>query len=311
MHGDESTATLALMDMLSFFAGEGHARVGMGDLARRCSIYMIPILNPDGAERRTRHTAPGIDMNRDARQFATPEARFLRNAHRLIRPSFGFNLHDQELSTVGDSSDITAIALLAPAADVQRRVPASRRRAMQVASVIARSLKPLAAGRIGRYNDAYEPRAFGDMMQSWGTSTVLVESGHWVNDPGKKEIRRLNFVGLLSAIQSISSGSFRKAKLREYTGLQENGKRGYGIVVRGAVVVHNQKYRIKTDIGFQLERIKGKTVARAKEVGDLRDFGAIFNVKGRGVVLNSREIKIESVLSAKQFNRMVQANLKW
>ena len=311
MHGDESTATLALMDMLSFFARGGLAKAGMGSLAERCSLYMIPILNPDGAEVQTRHTAAGIDMNRDARRCVTPEARFLRNVHRIIHPSFGFNLHDQELSTVGNSSNLTAIALLAPAAEERRRVSASRKRAMQVASVMASSLKPLAEGRIGSYNDAFEPRAFGDMMQSWGTSTVLVESGHWVNDPGKEKIRLLNFVGLLSAIESIASGSFRKAGLKAYSDLQENGKRAYGVVVRGATVVHGPSFRIKADIGFQLERLKGRVIARIREVGDLRDFGAMLSIKGGKVIVNSSKVRIGDAVQINKLNKMLGTNLAW
>ena len=305
MHGDEPTATLALMDMFAFLARDGLVRTGLTDLPHRCSLFFIPILNPDGAERRTRQTSDGIDMNRDARRFATPEARFLRKAHRSIRPSFGFNLHDQELSTVGSTGDITALALLAPAADAKRKVNATRRAAMQVASCIVRALEPLAKGRLASYNDAFEPRAFGDRMQSWGTSTVLVESGHWKNDPGKETIRRLNFVALLSAVRSIADGSHRKSGLAAYQGLEPNGKRAYDIIVRGAAVG-----KVRTDIGFQLERARGSVgmTARVRELGDLGGLGAVLDVPGRNVRLEPGIVQVESTLGMTELRNLIGVN---
>jgi hypothetical protein len=145
-------------------------------------------------------------------------------------------------------------------------------------------------------------------MQSWGTSTVLVESGHWINDPGKETIRRLNFIGLLSAISAISSGSFRVERLDSYRNLEPNGKRAYDIIVRGAKVVHDGDYHANADIGFQLERTKGsrKVVARVKELGDLRDFGAVFTVPGRGLTVHTRDVPVERTLSLTKLGRILR-----
>ena len=45
-------------------------------------------------------------------------------------------------------------------------------------------------GHIGRYSDDYEPRAFGDNFQTWGTSTILIETGGWKGDPEKQFLRK-------------------------------------------------------------------------------------------------------------------------
>jgi len=181
---------------------------------------------------------------------------------------------------------------------------------MAVASVIVQSLEPLARGRLGSYNDAFEPRAFGDTMQSWGTSTILVESGHWEEDFGKNTIRRLNFVGLLCAIRAIASGSYKKTGMAGYSKLVPNGKRAYDVITRGAQVIHGT-YSVKADAGFQLEREKGTgaLVARVREVGDLRGFGAIFNVSGRGVLLDTRALPVDSTLLLETLRITLRADL--
>src|SRR5207247_8238712 len=107
MHGDESTATLALMDMFNFFLHCSAKEKWVSQMFNDATLYFIPMLNPDGAERVERRTAAGIDMNRDALERMTPEARMLRERQRRLKPAFGFNLHDQELSYVGNSKDVT------------------------------------------------------------------------------------------------------------------------------------------------------------------------------------------------------------
>ena len=58
MHGDESTATMALADIFSFLARHPeHALVRA--LSRRLSLHFVPMLNPDGAARFQRQTRPG------------------------------------------------------------------------------------------------------------------------------------------------------------------------------------------------------------------------------------------------------------
>jgi hypothetical protein len=122
MHGDESTATMALADILSWMASDaGDHRELRQRLSSKLKIVMIPMLNPDGAELFQRENAAGIDINRDARSLSTPEARALKSLRDSIRPHFGFNLHDQNARTLtGGAGSQVAIALLAPAADEGR-----------------------------------------------------------------------------------------------------------------------------------------------------------------------------------------------
>jgi hypothetical protein len=309
MHGDESTATLALMDILNFLLHYGRREKWVHEMLTECTLFFIPMLNPDGAERIQRRTAVGIDMNRDAETLATPEARILRDAQRRLVPSFGFNLHDQELSSVGTSNNVTALALLAPAVDNSNSNPRVRRRAMRVAALIARTLKQFAEGHLTQYDDSYEPRAFGDGMQSWGTSTVLIESGHWPKDPQKAFIRKLNFVAILSAARAISNGSYEDVDLEWYTSLPQNGKKMYDIIIRGVLLQH-ASWSHRVDIGLSrpqsYERVSESTMVTIEEIGDLSTYGGLEIIDGGGRRISPSFLRVEKVLSLKDLLDVLQ-----
>jgi hypothetical protein len=185
MHGDESTATMALADVLAWLADPAspadplHAR-----LAAALTVVAVPMLNPDGAERFQRENARGVDVNRDARRLATPEARALAALHGALRPAFGFNLHDQRAHTSGGpGGPRVAVALLAPAADAGGAYGPTRAAARLVAAELAATLEREIPGRVARYDETFDPRAFGEYMQRRGTSTVLIESGRPTRRP--------------------------------------------------------------------------------------------------------------------------------
>src|SRR5437867_4086242 len=187
MHGDESTATMAIADTLNCIL-RTRSRAEIEQIISHLTIHFLPMLNPDGTARCQRRTSQRIDMNRDAIAFRTPEARILRDLHHSLLPIFVYNLHDQELSTVGTSRTLAAVALLAPAFDAESSDNDVRVRAKHLAATFAGAIHRFIPGGIARYDDEFEPRAFGDNMQKWGTSTLLVESGHAFNDPEKNLI---------------------------------------------------------------------------------------------------------------------------
>ena len=130
MHGNESTTTKALLDLLNFFRKAD-------ELARkvlaRCTITLVPILNPDGAAAYTRVNANKVDLNRDARERKEPESILLRKLYDKIAPDYCFNLHDQRtIFNVGKTSKPASVSFLAPAADAERTETASRIVSMQL-----------------------------------------------------------------------------------------------------------------------------------------------------------------------------------
>ncbi len=296
MHGDEYTATLALVDIFNFIARRLSEEKWIREMLDETTLYFIPMLNPDGAERRQRHTALNIDLNRDALTLMTSEANLLRTVQKKLKPQFGFNLHDQSLWTAGDSPEITAIALLAPALDKKRSAPPVRLRSMRVAALISRMLNQFIPVNLATYDDAFEPRAFGDNMQSWGTSTVLIESGHAPNDPEKRLIRQLNFVAILGALRCIGNGSYQDVELDWYRRLPQNGKWVYDIIVRNVLLIHRgHDWSHSVDIGLSIPANTNPVplVVTVKEIGDLSTHCALETIDGNMRSLSSSFLTLE------------------
>ena len=286
MHGDESTATMALADVLRFLAEGGDDPLRQR-LARELTVVFVPMLNPDGAELFQRENAAGVDVNRDARRLSTPEARALQGVRDRLRPDFGFNLHDQGARTrVGRTGPQAAIALLAPPASEDRRYDAVRTRARLVAATIARTLEPEIAGRIAKYDDSFNPRAFGDLMQQWGTSTVLIESGALPGDPQKQRLRALNVAAVLSALDAIATGRYAAADPAAYESLPYNTGGASDLLVLGGRLVLPGAAPMPVDVAINYDDAVARTGPRVREVGDLRDLVALDTIDASGLFLH-------------------------
>ncbi|MBT8319999.1 MAG: peptidase M14, partial [Gramella sp.] len=94
-----------------------------------------------------------------------------------------------------------------------------------------RIIQKYAPGQVGRYNDDFEPRAFGDNIQKWGTRTILIESGGYPEDVEKQEIRKLNYVSILSAIYTIAKGNYKELPLEEYEKIPENDRKLFDLKI--------------------------------------------------------------------------------
>src|SRR5436190_19313627 len=177
MHGDEPTATAALFDVFDYFQRH-RADPAVQRILSSLTLYIVPMLNPDGAERFQRRNAQQIDVNRDALSLQTPEGRLLKLLRDRFEPKLGFNLHNQSWgTTVGDPPKPASISLLSVAYDKERSENAGRTLSKKVCAVIRDALEPFASGQIGRYDDEFEVRAFGDNLTLWGTPVVLIETG--------------------------------------------------------------------------------------------------------------------------------------
>lgn len=225
MHGDEPTATQALADIFQWLTAKDDGFDSVRKKIRESlTLYFIPMLNPDGATRFTRRNFHGIDINRDAVRLQTPEGRILKRVRDSLQADWAFNLHDQNRSTSVNGNP-ASVSLLAPPYNESRQVNETRGDAMKMVRHIYEQLLPFIPGNIGIYNDEFEPRAFGDNIQKWGSRTVLIESGGYQNDWERQEIRKLNFVMLLSALESMSTGSYRKLNVKSYYQIPKNSHR--------------------------------------------------------------------------------------
>ncbi len=249
MHGDESTATMAIFDILNFFESD-EFQDEKSMMLHNLKIHFLPMLNPDGAEKFTRRNTLGIDINRDALRLQSPEAKTLKRIRDSLDADFGFNLHDQSKYYNAERTEKPAtISFLAPAYNYEKEINEVRANAMKVIIQMNKVLQKFAPGQVGRYNDDFEPRAFGDNIQKWGTSTILIESGGYPDDPEKQEIRKLNFVSILGALHSIASGSYNSIDISLYENIPNNDRMLFDLKLSGLSYELNGKNYI-LDLGI-------------------------------------------------------------
>jgi hypothetical protein len=234
MHGDEATATMALFDLFNFLAADDEFNQLRQYLLKNLELHFVPMLNPDGAQIWTRTNAMKIDINRDAENLATPEAKALMDLGKKLKPSFGFNLHDQSTYyAAGKKTANTAtISFLAPAFNVAKDMNPVRTRAVQVISTMNSAIQTIIPNRVAKYNDTYDSRCFGDTFQGMGISAILIESGGYPLDPEKQNIRRVNFYAMLTALTSIADQSYLNANVNTYWNLPNNSNNLHDIIIR-------------------------------------------------------------------------------
>jgi len=206
------------------------------------------------------------------------------------------------LSTVGISTELTAIALLAPAMDAQKSLNDVRARAKHLASVFGEVMSARTPGRVARYDDSFEPRAFGDNMQRWGTSTVLVESGHAIGDPEKESIRRLNFIGILASLYAIATGEYNTSDSVSYDLLPFNTKKAYDLLIRNVRIDHEHGQPTAADLGISYQvDTHSEMPARLVDLGDLRTFVGVREIDARGKMIPASSVVLGKPLDWEAF----------
>ncbi|MDX1471630.1 MAG: peptidase M14, partial [Flavobacteriaceae bacterium] len=256
----------------NFFNSEGfedEKRV----ILENTTLHFMPMVNPDGAENFTRRNVLSIDLNRDALRLQTPEAQTLKKVRDSLEADFGFNLHDQSTYYNAEGTPKPAtISFLAPAYNFEKEINPVRKRAMQIIVSMNQNLQQLVPGQVGRYSDDFEPRAFGDNFQKWGTSTILIESGGYKDDAEKQEIRKLNFVSILSALLTIANDSYNGIDISEYEKIPNNDRKLFDLKIKGATYQFgNNEYII--DLGINHNEIGIDNQTDYYNVGGIMDIG--------------------------------------
>jgi hypothetical protein len=246
MHGDEATGTMALFDLFNFLQSDNPL---VKLLAENCKLFIIPMVNPDGAAAFTRRSSQLIDINRDFLQEATPEASILKKCRNDIEPEFGFNLHDQiTLWSVTGSLKPATLSFLAPSYDADLSINETRKKAMLVIADMFNDMDQILPQHIGLFKDEYEPRAFGDNFQAAGTSTILIEAGGYASDFEKQEIRAYYFSAMLTGLKAIASKSYEKQTLDNYFHIPKNNKEIFHVLIH-----HVQLHGIEVSIGINYD----------------------------------------------------------
>jgi len=288
MHGNESTATMALFDLFNFLEGKGDKYEELRKLLKsQLQLKFIPMLNPDGADAFKRRNALDIDLNRDAISLISPEAVILKKARDDFEPEFGFNLHDQQIYyNVVNTPKQATISLLAPAYNEATDINDVRGRAMQTIASMNSLLQELIPGQVGKYDDAFEPRAFGDNIQKWGTSTILIESGGLVGDPEKQELRKINFMLLLDALYTIATRGYTQYSTDQYFAIPDNGFQLMDLLIEEMQVpVNGTWYPI--DLAIRRRETEGRAgysfTGSVEDLGDMQIFFGLETLDAKGL----------------------------
>ena len=320
MHGDEPTATQAIFDILNYFSS-GQKNSVQKLLLKKLRFHFLPMLNPDGAEVFTRRNTLGIDINRDALDLASPEGRTLKSVRDSLEADFGFNLHDQSKYYNAERTDKPAtLSYLAPAYNYEKDINEVRGNAMKVIVLMNELVQGFAPGQVGRYNDDFEPRAFGDNIQKWGTSTILIESGGFLNDAEKQEIRKLNYVSILAALYSIATKSYEKIDLAAYEKIPQNDRKLFDLKIEDVQYeLLGNTYTL--DIGVHYLEVDNAshseyfTKAQIMDLGDLSTYYGYETMRAKGYKIIPGKIytpkKGEQPTKEKAFSLLKKGYVYW
>lgn len=273
MHGDEPTATPAVLDMFVYLQ-KNRNKSWVKELEKKLTIRVVPMLNPDGAELFQRRNLQSIDINRDAVDLQTPEGQLLKKLRDEWQPDIGFNLHNQQsLTTAGNTNKQAAISLLAVLGNPEGKTNDGHERNKRICALMISALNNFIEGHIARYDDEYNPRAFGDRISEWGTPVILIETGALY---GKDEmfLVKLNFVAFLTALKSLVDKSESKADAKIYDNLPRNDSGNvYNYIFRRANIINfaESVEPFVADVSLNAERRRASEAAPTyiREIGDL------------------------------------------
>ena len=250
MHGNETTTTKAVMDLIQVLSS------GLFDsLLRKLRICIIPMLNPDGSQDYTRENANRIDLNRDAMDLSQAESRYLDSCFKQFSPDFCFNLHDQRtIYNTGGLPVPATLSFLSPAKDTVRSSTGNRLRAMKLIAAVAADLKTDLPHGIGRYDDTFNPKCVGDRFQKQGTPTVLFEAGHYPGDYEREETRYYVFRALLAALQLIDTEDYLKYNQGDYEAIPPNTRDFVDLRITNPEVLH-PRFKGRSELLIQFREV--------------------------------------------------------
>lgn len=270
MHGNESTGTRAMFDVMRFLTTDNPIAVSIKE---QLGIVFIPMLNPDGANAYTRRTAVGIDPNRDLVAKQSVEIKTLLKELKSSDYEVLFNLHDQRsIFNVGETNQPATLSFLAPSVNVEREVTSGRKQTMGIISAINKEMQILMPGRVGRYTDEFYLTATGDNFQKEGYCSVLFEAGHSPGDRNRNETRKQNSLAIISGLYYLASHSDYAKNHTAYFDIPQNGQMFTDVIIRNCKVEAMESQRIDLALQARDTLVKGSLLVKYHivDIGDLK-----------------------------------------
>ena len=273
MHGNESSGTRAMFDVINFF--EQKSELAQAILSN-LTIDFIPMLNPDGANVNTRRNAVGIDINRDFLAKESTEIHVLLNQIEKGNYQTLFNLHDQRtIFNVGQTAKPATLSFLAPSYNVEEDVNEVRKKTMGIIQAMNTELQKIIPGQVGRYTSEFYPMSTGDNFTKMGYPCVLFEAGHFPDDYQRNETRKYNALAIIAGLNALLAKE--NLPFDSYTNIPQNGQKYLDIILRQVQIKNEEKSSI-VDLGiyfedyYNVEKNSVEQHAKITEIGDLRKF---------------------------------------
>ena len=273
MHGNESSGTRAMFDVINFF--EQKSELAQAILSN-LTIDFIPMLNPDGANVNTRRNAVGIDINRDFLAKESTEIHVLLNQIEKGSYQTLFNLHDQRtIFNVGQTAKPATLSFLAPSYNVEEDVNEVRKKTMGIIQAMNTELQKIIPGQVGRYTSEFYPMSTGDNFTKMGYPCVLFEAGHFPDDYQRNETRKYNALAIIAGLNALLAKE--NLPFDSYTNIPQNGQKYLDIILRQVQIKNEEKSSV-VDLGiyfedyYNEEKNSVEQHAKITEIGDLRKF---------------------------------------
>lgn len=273
MHGNESTTTKAVWDMVNFLqSDEPLAKT----ILEECTLMVVPMLNPDGANVYTRENSNKVDLNRDAKNLTQPESIAFRKLFDSFQSDFCFNFHDQRtLFSAGKTKKPATVSFLSPASNQERHITPSREVAMKLIVAMNAMLQNHIPGQVGRYDDGFNENCIGDRLQMSEVPTILFESGHYPNDYEREKTREFIFLSIVEALKIIATDEIDDFKTGDYFSIPGNQKLFFDVLVKRPEVV-NTAFKAGDFVGIQYKEVlvgeKIVFIPEIAEIGPLEGF---------------------------------------
>lgn len=315
MHGDEPTATSALIDFFAVLQNHREAE-WVKQIENAVTIRAVPMLNPDGAELYIRRNLQGIDINRDAADLKTPEARLLKMLRDEWQPDIGFNLHNQNvLTAAGKTNSQAAISFLVVYGDPAKTSSEGHERNKRLTAVMIDALQPFIRGNIARYNDEWTPTAFGDNFSAWGTPVILIETGGLYGHD-EMFLVKMNFIAIAAAMKALADGTEKNFSPENYQALPENTPgRLMNVILRGAKIIERSApgKEFLADIGINFERRRDGflTPGFIRQIGNLTDVSGLEEYDASGFIVVGRLQSVRSGSLAELLFYRRERNIDW
>ena len=300
MHGNESNATHAMLDLLYSLETEKDVK---NNLFSKIKLDFIFMLNPDGSKRWTRLNAQGRDLNRDFHANKTAELKFLKTKIEEGNYHYALNLHEQRTIFTTDAVHAATLSFLSPSEDESRKITENRKKCMAVISEVNEELQKLIPNHIGRYSDEFYPTSTGDNFIKSGLPTILFEGGHFQNDYLRKETRKYYTIALYYALNSMAKLQGETFGWENYLEIPENKETHFDLIYRNVKL--NTDHDCILDIAVQYREVyevgsdEIKFIPYVTAVGDVKGKKGWKEIDctGKNMISETKYPKLEEIVN--------------